>query len=248
MSNENEKDNGESVATRTTRISNMTKQTGEMSSDLSALNKLINPLKDLAVSPAVNASMNATLSLTKDLNSQAAKLKDMFSMQDPFVDMLRPLSEKLREPNRFSSRVPNFEIPDLENIPTSALQVRDFAKISHQTHEAMANEKALQRKGIEAQIESAEILGYQRDDMKGMREAMNALLKHSFEQAEQTAIALRERDKVETRRFRLTTFITLLAATGVITFINTNISLAEISGALYAIYFWFGTLVKIGFH
>lgn len=107
----------------------------------------------------------------------------------------------------------NLSFLGLEQHLSSARQVTDMASILQRQTEAAV----IKRRGAEAQIESSKILADQREELEVMRASINALLKHSLEQAEQQEIKLQERDKVETERYRENLRFTKMAAwTGVI--------------------------------
>lgn len=96
---------------------------------------------------------------------------------------------------------------------SSARQLSDIAKIFQ--HEA--EEKAVNRKGAEAQIESNKILSEQREELEIMRAAITALLKHNLEQAELMAKSAIEQDGIETKRYLEHLRFTKIAAwTGIV--------------------------------
>lgn len=106
-----------------------------------------------------------------------------------------------------------FSMQSLERQVSSARQLSDMTQILHR----QAEEKAIKRRGAEAQIESSKILADQREELEVMRETINALLKHNLEQARQQADALQERDRIETEIYRENLRFTKIAAwTGVI--------------------------------
>lgn len=91
-----------------------------------------------------------------------------------------------------------FSMQGPEKHISSASQLKELAEMIQR----QAQERAIKRKGAEAQIESSKILADQREEMEQMRNAINSLLKHSLEQAEQQSIAKEKRDKIEAERFR----------------------------------------------
>lgn len=96
---------------------------------------------------------------------------------------------------------------------SSAPQLSEVAEILKQ----QAEEKAIKRMGAKAQIESNRILADQRLELKEMRETINALLRHSLEQAKQQSMASQERDKIEDKRYKKNLQFTKIAAwTGMI--------------------------------
>lgn len=201
------------IEPRTVRLSDVAKKAIESSSGLSAINSQINAFKDLASSPAMKESMGATLSLMKDLDSQTGQLKQMFSIQNQFAEAMKPaMSEQLKGIARFADQFHKVEVPTIASFPTSARQVSEMSETLHRLHRAEAEEKALRRRGVEAQIESAKLLADQREEIEVMREAINALLKHNIEQSKQQAIAFQERDKVEGQRFSENTRLSKIAA------------------------------------
>lgn len=199
--------------TRKIQISDVAKAAIESSPNLSALNNQLNAFKDLASSPAMKASMGATMSLMKDLESQTGQLKNMFSMQNQFTDAMRPvLSDQLKELAKVASQFPKVEVPTITSFPTSARQVSDISETLHQLHRAEAEEKAMRRRGVEAQIQSAKLMADMREQTELMNEALNTLLKHNLEQSKQQGIALQERDKVEAKRFQENARLSKVAA------------------------------------
>jgi hypothetical protein len=175
----------------------------------------LSTFKDLASSPAMRASMDATLSLMRDLDSQTGQLKNMLSMQNQLADAMKPgmsISEKMKGLTSISDRLPKVDIPIMMDFPTSARQVHDMSDVFQQVQFVAIEEKAMRRKGVEAQIRSAKILADQREELEVMREAINALLKHNLEQSKQQSIALQERDRVEAERFRENTHLSKIAA------------------------------------
>lgn len=107
----------------------------------------------------------------------------------------------------------NFSFLGLEQHFSSARQVSDMASMLQRQAEAAA----IKRRGAEAQIESSKILADQCEELELMRASINALLKHSLEQAEQQEVKLKERDKVETARYHENLKFTKIAAwTGIV--------------------------------
>lgn len=86
----------------------------------------------------------------------------------------------------------------LDRQASSALQVSDMMKKIHR----QAESEAIGHRGVKAQIESSKILADQREEMELMRSALNSLLKHSLELAEQQSIAAEKRDKIEAERYQ----------------------------------------------
>lgn len=102
----------------------------------------------------------------------------------------------------------NFSIQASDRQISSARQLSDMAKIFQRE----AEEKAVKRRGAEAQIEASKILEDQRQELEVMRATINALLKHNLEQSHQQALAIQERDKIETERFIKNTRLSKIAA------------------------------------
>jgi rubrerythrin len=106
-----------------------------------------------------------------------------------------------------------FSTLGLQQQISSARQLLDAAK----TMEQRAEEKKIKQMGAKAQIESSKILADQQIELKEMREAISALLRHNLEQAEQQLTALQEREKIETERYKENLKFTKIAAwTGII--------------------------------
>ena len=80
---------------------------------------------------------------------------------------------------------------------SSARQLSDIAKLIQ--HES--EEKAVKRRGIEAQIESSKILTKQREELEVMRATINKLLEHNLERAQLQFQAAQERDQTESERY-----------------------------------------------
>lgn len=105
-----------------------------------------------------------------------------------------------------------FLMHGLQQQVTSARQLSMVAEILDQ----QAEEKTVKRMGAKAQIESSKILADQHIELEKMREVINALLRHTLEQAEQQSMALQEQDKIETKRYKENLQFTKIAAwTGV---------------------------------
>lgn len=96
----------------------------------------------------------------------------------------------------------------LQQQISSARQLIEGIKIQEQ----QAEETALKSMGAKAQIESSKILADQRKQLEEMREAINALLRHNLDQAKQQSVALQERDKIETKRYKENLQFTKIAA------------------------------------
>ena len=79
-----------------------------------------------------------------------------------------------------------FSMQGLERHISSARQLSDMTEVIRRE----AEEKAIKRRGAEAQIESNKILADQREELEVMRATINALLKHNLEQAVLQANAL----------------------------------------------------------
>lgn len=96
---------------------------------------------------------------------------------------------------------------------SSAKQVGDMAKVIQ--HEA--KEKAVKRRGAEAQIESIKILAEQQEELEVMKVSLNALLAHNLEQAKQQWKDAQERNNIESERFRENLRFSKIAAwTGIV--------------------------------
>lgn len=106
-----------------------------------------------------------------------------------------------------------FSIPGLQDQVSSARQLNEMVE----TLERRAAEDKIKRMGAKAQIESSKILADQQIELKEMREAISALLRHNLEQAKQQSTAAQEREKIETERYKENLKFTKIAAwTGII--------------------------------
>lgn len=102
---------------------------------------------------------------------------------------------------------------NLEKYTSSARQFSELSASIEATQAVIAKANAIKLKGAEAQIESSRILAEQREELEVMRDTINALLKHSLEQAEQQE----ERNRIESKRHREAMIFTVIAAvTGII--------------------------------
>lgn len=90
-----------------------------------------------------------------------------------------------------------FSVLGLDRQVSSARHVSDMM----QTLQRQAEAAAIGRGGAEAQIESNKILADQREEIELMGSAINLLLKHSLEQAEQQSLAAENRKKIESERY-----------------------------------------------
>lgn len=106
-----------------------------------------------------------------------------------------------------------FSIPGLQHQVSSARQLNEMVVAL----ERRAAEDKIKRMGAKAQIESSKTLADQQIELKEMREAISALLRHNLEQAKQQSTALQEREKIETERYKENLKFTKIAAwTGMI--------------------------------
>lgn len=91
---------------------------------------------------------------------------------------------------------------------SSARQLSEISKI----FQYEAEEKAVKRRGAEAQIESNKIMAEQRKELEIMRASINALLKHNLEQAELLAQSALMQEEIETKRYLENLRFTKIAA------------------------------------
>ena len=105
----------------------------------------------------------------------------------------------MKDTNLFSS------LNDLQ--VSSAKQAAEFFNRMNRE----AEEKAIIRKGAEAQINSTKILTNQYQEIELMKETINALLKYNQEQSSQQFFLLQERDKRENARYQETTRLAKIA-------------------------------------